>query len=125
MPKLMQKPTRATPPKTPHARASPLGFTRVDSEKRPPLRKGPAARPAADRVWARPLSLPRTLWFGAELVICSYQLRLDASSPGRPTSSNALVRPPTVDTDLINSAPPSSTHSQTLPLLTTPGCSSL
>lgn len=37
--------------------------------KRPPEMNGPSARPAADNVWARPLSVPRTEWFGAELVI--------------------------------------------------------
>jgi len=37
--------------------------------KRPPERKGPAALPAAERVWARPLSVPRTEWLGAEFVI--------------------------------------------------------
>ena len=30
--------------------------------------KGPTARPAADRVWARPLRAPRTAWLGAEFV---------------------------------------------------------
>ena len=58
-----------TPPKTPKATASPLGRTRVESVKRPPERNGPAARPAAERVWARPLRAPRTEWLGAEFVI--------------------------------------------------------
>lgn len=60
----------AIPPKTPQASASPFGLTRVAMEKRPPERKGPAARPAADSVCASPLSVPRTEWLGAEFVIC-------------------------------------------------------
>lgn len=60
---------KATHPKTPNANASPLGLTLVAREKSPPERNGPAARPAADRVWARPFSDPRTEWLGAELVI--------------------------------------------------------
>lgn len=69
IPKLIKHPTKAIPPKTPKARASPLGLTWVASEKSPPERKGPAARPAAESVCARPLMVPRTEWFGAELVI--------------------------------------------------------
>ena len=60
---------RATPPKTPKANASPFGLTRVASVNRPPERKGPTARPAAESVWARPLRVPRTEGFEAELVI--------------------------------------------------------
>lgn len=62
-------PRKAMPPKTPQASASPLGFTWVANEKRPPDRKGPTARPAAERVCARPLRVPKTAWFGALLVI--------------------------------------------------------
>lgn len=60
IPKLSKKPIKVMPPKTPNATASPLGSTCVEREKRPPARNGPAARPAAERVWARPLSVPRT-----------------------------------------------------------------
>jgi hypothetical protein len=48
--------------------ASPLGWILEVKEKRPPDKKGPTARPAAERVCARPLRAPRTAWFGAELV---------------------------------------------------------
>jgi len=64
------KPRKAIPPKTPQARASPLGRIRVAILNKPPERKGPAALPAADNVCARPLRVPRTEWLGAELVIC-------------------------------------------------------
>lgn len=74
MPKLASQPRNAMPPKTPHANASPFGSTRVAMEKSPPDRKGPAALPAAERVCASPLSVPRTEWLGAELVICDYAL---------------------------------------------------
>ena len=60
MPKLSRKPMNAMPPKTPKAKASPFGRIWVAMEKSPPERKGPAARPAADRVWASPLRVPRT-----------------------------------------------------------------
>lgn len=60
MPQLARKPTKAMPAKTPHDNASPFGRTLVDNEKRPPDRNGPAARPAAESVCARPLSVPRT-----------------------------------------------------------------
>ena len=69
IPKLARKPKNAMPPNTPQANASPFGRTCVAREKRPPERKGPTARPAADSVCARPLSVPRTEWFGAEFVI--------------------------------------------------------
>ena len=69
MPKLIKKPMKAIPPNTPNARASPFGWTLVATENRPPERKGPAARPAADSVWASPFNVPSTWWFGAELVI--------------------------------------------------------
>lgn len=68
IPKLMIKPMNETAPKTPNARASPLGWILAVSEKSPPDRNGPTARPAADRVWARPLRAPKTAWFGAEFV---------------------------------------------------------
>ena len=57
------------PPKTPKAKASPLGRTFVAIENKPPDKNGPIARPAAERVWASPLSVPSTEWLGAELVI--------------------------------------------------------
>jgi hypothetical protein len=60
MPKLSKNPTKATPPNKPNARASPLGRTLVASENRPPETNGPTARPAAERVWARPFRVPRT-----------------------------------------------------------------
>lgn len=69
MPKLSRKPRNATPPNTPNARASPFGLILIAIEKRPPDRKGPAARPAADKVCASPFKVPRTAWLGAELVI--------------------------------------------------------
>lgn len=69
IPQLASHPRNAIPPKTPQGSASPFGLRRVPSEKRPPERNGPAARPAAERVCARPLSVPRTEWLGAELVI--------------------------------------------------------
>jgi len=72
IPKLASQPRNAIPPKTPHAKASPRGLTCVAREKSPPERKGPAARPAAERVCARPLRVPRTEWLGAELVICDH-----------------------------------------------------
>lgn len=70
MPKLSRKPTRLTPPKIPNANASPLGRTCVAAVNKEPDTNGPAARPAADSVCASPLSVPRTEWLGAELVIC-------------------------------------------------------
>lgn len=60
MPKDNKKPMKAIPPKTPKAKASPFGLTLVATVNKPPLRNGPAARPAADRVCARPFSVPRT-----------------------------------------------------------------
>lgn len=60
IPKDNRNPIKATPPKTPNASASPFGLTLVATVKRPPLRKGPAARPAADNVCANPLRAPRT-----------------------------------------------------------------
>ena len=70
MPKLARNPMNAIPPNKPNARASPLGLTLVARENIPPETKGPTARPAADRVWARPLSAPRIEWSPcAELVI--------------------------------------------------------
>ena len=69
IPKLPRKPMNATPPKTPKARASPFGLTYVATEKRLPERKGPAARPAEERVCASPLSVPNTEGVGAEFVI--------------------------------------------------------
>jgi hypothetical protein len=60
MPKLAKKPTKAMPPKTPQASASPLGWMVVEIEKRPPDMKGPTIRAAADKVCARPFSVPRT-----------------------------------------------------------------
>lgn len=62
-------PTRAIPAKTPQAIASPLGRTWFVRVKSPPEMKGPTLRPAADRVWAMPFSVPRDSLEGAELVI--------------------------------------------------------
>lgn len=62
-------PRSAMPANKPHARASPLGLTRVDKVNRPPDKNGPMLRPAAERVWAIPLSVPRVSCEGAELVI--------------------------------------------------------
>ena len=89
------------PAKTPKARASPLGSIRDDRLNRPPDTNGPTARPAADRVWARPLRAPKTAWSGADLVICGwicYYLVVGWQGyvRGRLTSSSALVNPPTV-----------------------------
>lgn len=64
----------AMPPNRPNARASPFGRTLVASENKPPDTNGPTARPAAESVCARPFSVPRTLWFGAELVIYTYNI---------------------------------------------------
>ncbi len=63
------QPNSVIPAKRPHASASPLGLTRVDKVNRPPDRKGPTLRPAAERVWATPLRVPRVSREGAELVI--------------------------------------------------------
>lgn len=52
-------PTRAMPPNTPQASNSPLCCKRIDNVNRPPDAKGPKDRPAAERVWAMPLSEPR------------------------------------------------------------------
>jgi len=75
------------PPKTPHANASPLGRTFVAIEKSPPGRKGPAARPAAESVCARPFNAPRTELFGAEFVIyhvqSQYRSRIEKKSDMR------------------------------------------
>ena len=59
----------AMPANSPQASTSPLGLMRVESVKRPPDKKGPKLRPAADRVWAMPFSVPRVSWEGAELLI--------------------------------------------------------
>jgi hypothetical protein len=69
MPKLMKKPSNEIPAKMPNGSASPLGCILVATVNREPETNGPAARPAAESVCARPLRVPRTLWFGAELVI--------------------------------------------------------
>lgn len=60
---------KAMPPNTLKARASPLGWILVAAVKMPPEMKGPTALPAADSVWARPLSLPSEACEGAEFVI--------------------------------------------------------
>lgn len=60
---------KAIPPKTQKARASPFGWILVAAVKMPPEMKGPTARPPADSVWARPLSLPSEACEGAEFVI--------------------------------------------------------
>ena len=70
MPKLRRKPMKETPAKMPKAKASPFGWIFVAAVKSEPEIKGPAACPAADKVCARPFSVPRTLWLGAEFVIC-------------------------------------------------------
>jgi hypothetical protein len=69
MPKLSINPMNATPAKMPKAKASPLGLILVDAVNRDPDMNGPTARPAAESVCARPLRVPKTLWFGAEFVI--------------------------------------------------------
>lgn len=69
MPKLKKNPNKEIPAKRPNGRASPLGWILVAAVKSDPEMKGPAARPAAESVWASPLRVPRTLWLGAELVI--------------------------------------------------------
>jgi hypothetical protein len=69
IPKDNINPMNATPANIPNASASPLGLILVDAVKRDPEMKGPTARPAAERVCARPFNVPRTLWFGAEFVI--------------------------------------------------------
>jgi hypothetical protein len=74
IPKLRKNPTRDTAAKTPKGITSPFGWTRAAREKRLPERKGPTARPAAERVWARPLRAPKTPWSGAEFVICKVSL---------------------------------------------------
>lgn len=68
MPKLNMKPIKETAPKTPNATASPLGCNLAVRENSPPERNGPTARPAAERVCARPFKAPRTAWLGAEFV---------------------------------------------------------
>ena len=70
IPKLRRNPRKAIPPNTPNASASPFGCIPIAMEKRPPERKGPAARPAAESVCARPFNVPKTAWFGEEFVIC-------------------------------------------------------
>jgi hypothetical protein len=69
IPKLSINPMNATPAKMPNAKASPLGLILVDAVNRDPDINGPTARPAAESVCARPLRVPKTLWFGAEFVI--------------------------------------------------------
>lgn len=59
---------KETAAKTPNARASPLGWILAVRENSPPERNGPTARPAAERVCARPFKAPRTAWLGAEFV---------------------------------------------------------
>ena len=55
-----RKPMNATPPNTPNAKASPFGLTFVATVNRPPLRNGPTALPAADKVCASPFKAPST-----------------------------------------------------------------
>ena len=69
-------PTRAMPPNTPQASNSPLCCKRIDSVNRPPDTKGPNDRPAAERVWAIPLSEPRVSCVGAEFVICNSEQKV-------------------------------------------------
>ena len=119
IPKLRRKPTNVMPPKTPKAKASPLGLILVAAENKAPDRKGPTARPAADSVCARPLIVPRTEWFGAELVIfqmSAYGCTGLMVGMGMHTRSNALVRHPTADIALINNTSPNSKYSHALPL---------
>lgn len=72
IPKLTSQPIKAIPPNTPHAKASPFGCTCVAMVNRPPERNGPAALPAAEMVWAMPLSVPRTALLGAEFVTYTF-----------------------------------------------------
>jgi hypothetical protein len=61
MPQLITKPNNAMPPNKPKGRASPFGCILVAAENSDPERKGPAARPAAESVCARPFKRPKTL----------------------------------------------------------------
>lgn len=61
IPKLRKKPSKETPAKMPNGIASPFGWILVAAVKRDPDIKGPAARPAAESVWAKPFRVPRTL----------------------------------------------------------------
>lgn len=70
MPQLAKKPMKAMPANTPQDNASPRGLTLVDNENKPPDKKGPAARPAADSVCAKPFKVPSTELLGALFVIC-------------------------------------------------------
>ena len=116
MPKLSPKPRNAMPPNKPKARASPFGSTLVAKVNRPPDTKGPTARPAAESVCANPFSVPRTLWFGAEFVICVVSVLLLSHSVEEDyTNSNALVKPPTAATVLTSSTTHISNHSQPAP----------
>ena len=69
MPMLNINPTKEIPAKIPKGNASPLGLIWVASEKRVPDMKGPPARPAAAKVWAKPFKAPRTDLLDAEFVI--------------------------------------------------------
>jgi hypothetical protein len=80
-------PRIVTPAKRPQASASPLGLTRVDRVKSPPDRNGPILRPAAERVWARPLSVPRVSCDGAELLIYGQWLAIYFQGAGIPQNS--------------------------------------
>ena len=71
MPKDSRKPMNEIPPNTPKAKASPFGLIFVATVNNPPLINGPAARPAAESVCARPLRAPNTRWSGDEFVICN------------------------------------------------------
>lgn len=61
IPKLRKKPSNEIPAKSPKGSASPLGWILVAAVKSDPEMKGPAARPAAESVWAKPLRVPSTL----------------------------------------------------------------
>lgn len=62
---------KAMAPKTPQARTSPLEERgrRVERLKRPPERRGPTARPSAERDCAMPFNSPSVECDGAEFVI--------------------------------------------------------
>ena len=111
MAKEAAQPNSVIPAKRPHASASPLGLTRVDKVKRPPDRNGPTLRPAAERVCASPLSVPRFSREGAELVISeSVSGQAGGRGGGRLalTRSMTLLNPPTAQMFLSTRVTPNS-----------------
>ena len=69
MVRVPNQPASATAPNKPQAMASPFGWIREVRVKSPPETKGPMLRPAAERVCAIPLRVPRLAYDGAEFVI--------------------------------------------------------